>query len=147
MRSSMRAMMAPTIISFFIPQKGANLIYFYLALVGLTTLVIGCLVFLTARRPFTLPYIFFFLVSLTFSTFHIFSPTGKLDLLDSTFYWLDKAAFLIFPPLLLHFFIIFPRRKKLLMQRLSSINLLYLPGAVLLLVKIFIHLPNIFRLQ
>ncbi len=133
-------------ISFFIPQKGSNLIYFYLALVGLTTLVIGCLVFLTARRPFTLPYIFFFLVSLTFSTFHIFSPTGKLDLLDSSFYWLDKAAFLIFPPLLLHFFIIFPRRKKFLMQRLSSINLLYLPGAVLLLVKIFIHLPNIFRL-
>lgn len=137
----------PYHISFFLPQKGVDLIYFYLALVGLTTLVIGCLVFLTARRPFTLPYIFFFLVSLTFATFHIFSPTGRLDLLDSLFYWLDKTAFLIFPPLLLHFFIIFPRRKKLLMQKLSSLNLLYLPGAILLLAKIFIHLPNVFRLS
>jgi len=134
-------------ISFFLPQRGGNLLYFYLALVGFTTLVIGCLVFFTARRPFTLPYIFFFLVSLTFSTFHVFSPTGRLDSLDSVFYWLDKTAFLIFPPLLLHFFIIFPRRKKLLMQKLSSINLLYLPGAILLLAKIFISLPNIFRLS
>lgn len=133
--------------TFFIDLKGVDLLYYYLALVGLTTLVIGCIVFLTSKRPFSLPYVFFFLVSLAFYGFHIFSPTGKLDLLDSLFYWLDKASFLIFPPLLLHFFIIFPRRKKKFLEKLTSVNLLYLPGAVLLLSKIFIHLPNLLKLS
>ncbi len=127
-----------------IGQKGADLLYFYLALVGLTTLVIAALVFLTSKTkpPFTLPYIFFSLVSLSFYGYHIFSPTGQMDFLDTTFYWLDKVSFLVFPPLLLHFFIIFPRRKKIFRQRPASINILYLPAAVLLLAKLFIHLPN-----
>ncbi len=132
-----------------IGQKGTDLLYFYLALVGLTTLVIGVIVFLTSKpkRPYTLPYIFFFLVSLSFYGYHIFSPTGQMDLLDSTFYWLDKLAFLTFPPLLLHFFIIFPRRKKIFRQKTSSVNILYLPAAALFLSKVFIHLPNIWRLN
>jgi two-component system NtrC family sensor kinase len=132
-----------------IEQKRTDLLYFYLALVGLTTLVIAAIVFLTSRpkRPFTLPYIFFFLVSLSFYGYHIFSPTGKMDLLDTAFYWLDGLAFLVFPPLLLHFFIIFPRRKKIFRQRASSIYVLYGPAGALLLAKIFIHLPNIWRLS
>lgn len=129
----------------YIDRKSPNLIYFYLALIGLTTLVIGSIVFFRARRPFSLPFIFFSLVSLAFYAFNIFSPTGALDPLDYTFYWLDKIAFLAFPPLLLHFFVIFPRRKTPLRDRLASVHFLYLPGSVLLLVKIFINLPNIFR--
>lgn len=125
-------------------QKGVNLLYFYLALIGLTTLIIGCIVLLNSKRPLTLPYIFFFLVSLTFYAFHIFSPTGKLDIIDFTFFWLDKTAFLVFPPLLLHFFIIFPRRKKILKNNIRSVYMLYLPAGFLLLARIFIHLPNIF---
>jgi len=131
----------------FIAQKGTNLIYFYLALIGLTSLVIGCIVLFKARKPLSLPYVFFFLVSLAFYTYHIYSPTGELNLLDSVFYWLDKIGFLIFPPLLLHFFLIFPRRKKIFKDKISSLNLLYFPGAALLIAKIFIHLPNILKLN
>ena len=70
-----------------------------------------------------------------------------MDLLDTAFYWLDGLAFLVFPPLLLHFFIIFPRRKKIFRRRPSSIYILYGPAGVLFLAKIFIHLPNIWGLS
>lgn len=131
----------------YISKKRVELVYFYLALIGITILVIGSIVFIKSRRPLSLPYTFFFLVSLAFSSYHIFSPTGEMDAFDSVFYWLDKIAFLAFPPLLLHFFIIFPRRKKLFKEKLSSINLLYLPGAVLFLSTVFIHMPNVLNLS
>lgn len=133
--------------SFYLTKTGVSFSYFYLALIGLTALVIGYIVFFNATKPFALPYIFFFLVSITFYSFYIFSPTGQLDVLDSVFYWLDKMAFFLFPPLLLHFFIIFPKRKKLSKKRASSISFLYLPAAVLLLIKVFLHLSNVVNLS
>lgn len=131
--------------SFYLAQKGVNLIYFYLALIGLTTIAISIIVLINSKRPFSVPYVFFFYISLAFYSFYIFSPTGEMNFLDNVFYWLDEGAFLVFPPLLLHFFIIFPRRKKNLRKILSSIYWLYLPGGMLLLAKIFIHLPNFFN--
>jgi len=131
----------------YLSKKGTNLIYFFLALIGLTTIIIGLIVFINSKKPFSLPYIFFFLISVVFYSFHVFSPTGQLNTLDSTFYWLDKIAFLVFPPLLLHFFIIFPKRKKNLKNILSSVYILYFPGMILFLAKIFIHLPNAFNLN
>jgi len=127
--------------SFYLSQIGVNPIYFYLAFIGLTTLVLGLIIFLNSKKPFSMPYVYFYLISIAFYSFYIFSPTGKLDTLDSLFYWLDKVAFLVFPPLLLHFFIIFPQRKKFFKKRTSSIYFLYLPGIVLLLAKILLHLP------
>jgi len=127
--------------SFHLIQKRVNLIYFFLALIGLTTLIIGLIVFLNSKKPFTMPYVYFYLLSLSFYSFHIFSPTGELDLLDSVFYWLDKIAFLVFPPLLLHFFLIFPQRKRILKKKPSIIYYLYLPCLLLLLIKISMYLP------
>ncbi len=127
--------------SFYLVQKGVNLIYFYLALIGLTTLVIGLVVFFNSKKPFSMPYVYFYLISLVLYSFYTFSSTGKLDFLDSLFYWLDKIAFLAFPPLLLHFFLIFPQRKKFLKDKPSSIYFLYFPGLVLFLAKTFGHLP------
>ncbi len=127
--------------SFYLTQKGVNLIYYYLALIGLTTLVIGFIVFLQSKKPFSLPYVYFYFLSLTFYSFYIFSPTGELDILDSAFYWLDKVAFFLFPPLLLHFFLTFPQRKKSLKENPSSVYFLYLPALVLLVMKILLHLP------
>jgi len=129
--------------SFFLTTQGTNLIYFYLALIGLTTLVIGIIVVLNAKGRLSLPYVFFFLISLAFYGFHVFSPTGHLDFLDNTFYWIDKISFVIFPPLLFHFFLIFPKRKKFSRKIISSGAVLYLPGAVLLLSRVFIHFPNV----
>jgi hypothetical protein len=130
----------------YISKIGTNLIYFFLVLIGLTTIALGLIVFLNSKKPFSLPYVFFFLISLVLYSFNTFSPTGQLSVLDSLFYWLDKIAFLVFPPLLLHFFIIFPKRKKNLRNRLSSVYILYIPASALLLAKIFIYSSDIFRL-
>ena len=127
--------------SFFLTQKRPNLFYYYLALIGLTTLVIAVVVFFNSRRTFAMPYLSFYLLCLVFYSFYIFSPTGQLDLLDGLFYWLDHAAFLFFPPLLLNFFLIFPQRKKVLKQRPRSIYLLYLPGLLLFLATLVLHSP------
>lgn len=126
---------------FFLEQKGVDYVYFYLALVGLTILIIGFIVFVNSKKSFSLPYIFFYFISLAFYSFHIFSSTGQLNTLDSLFYWLDKTAFLVFPPLLLHFFMIFPHRKKILPIQSFPIYLLYIPSAFLLFAKIILHLP------
>jgi two-component system NtrC family sensor kinase len=127
--------------SFYLSQKRVDVIYFFLAFIGLTTLVIGLIVFINSKKPFSMPYVFFYFISLAFYSFFIFSFAGRLDKLDSLFYWLDSIAFLVFPPLFLHFFIIFPQRKNFLKTKPSSIFLLYLPGLALLLLKISFHLP------
>ncbi len=127
--------------SFFLSYKGPNLLYFYLALVGLTTLVIAGVIFFNSRRTFTTPYLSFYLISLVLFSLYVFSPTGEMDGLDSLFFWLDKVALLIFPPLLFHFFLIFPQRKKALKGNLSSLPLLYLPGLILLLAAAALHSP------
>ncbi len=129
----------------YLETKGTNLNYFYLALIGLTSLFICLFVFFNTKKPFTLPYLFFLSISITFYSLNIFSPTGHLDAIDNIFYWMDRIAFLLFPPLLAHFFIFFPKRRRIPKDRLSSINLIYLPGFILFLSTIFIHLPNIFK--
>ena len=133
--------------SFYLTKKGLNLIYLYLALVGLAALIIGYVVFLGMKRPFSVPYFLLPLLYLTYYAYNTFAPTGQLDLIDSIFYWLDSVALVTFPPLFLHFFLIFPRRKKNLKKRLASIHLIYFPGMVLLLMKIFINLPNFLKLD
>ncbi len=127
--------------SFFPSQKRPNLLYYYLALIGLTTLVIAVVVFFNSRRTFAMPYLSFYLLCLVFYSFTIFSPTGQMDPLDGLFSWLDQAGFLFFSPLLLHFFLIFPQRKKALKRNPSSIYLLYLPSSLLLLTTLVLHSP------
>ena len=122
-------------------QKGVSLYYFYLALIGLTTLIIGLIVFFKSAKPYSIPNVYFYFLSIILFCFYIFSPTGELDLLDSVFFWLDKVSFLAFPPLLLHYFLIFPQRKKFLKNRPTAIYLLYAPAALLLLAKVLLHLP------
>jgi two-component system, NtrC family, sensor kinase len=127
--------------SLTLAEKGVDLIYFYLALIGLTTVIIALIVFFNSVKPLAMPNIYFYLLSAVLYSFYIFSPTGDLDLLDNVFYWLDKVAFLIFPPLLLHFFLIFPQRKKFLRKKPSVITFFYVPAAMLLLAKLLFHLP------
>lgn len=128
-------------------QKRVNFIYLFLVLVGLTSLVTGLIVFLSSKEPFTKSHIHFYFLSSTFYAFYIFSPTGKLDFLDSSFFWIDKVAFLVFPPLLLHFFMNFPLRRKPHKKEKSRIFFLYLPCFFLLLIKISFHLPYLQNLS
>ncbi len=127
--------------SFFLTQRGSSLLYFYLALIGLTTLVISIIVFFNSRKTFSVPYLYFYLLCLALYSIYVFSPTGKMDFLDNVFYWLDEAAFLFFPPLLLHFFLIFPQRKKILRKRPRLPFFLYLPACLLFLANGALFLP------
>ncbi|MCK7478603.1 MAG: hypothetical protein M0C28_15385 [Candidatus Moduliflexus flocculans] len=89
----------------------------------------------------SLPYVFFYLLAFAFAGFMIFSPTGEMSGLDAAFYGLDKLGFLAFPPLLLHFFMIFPLRKPFLKKRSEVLPLLYAPAAFLLLARVRLHVP------
>ncbi len=126
--------------------KGVNILYFYLAFIGLMTVIIALIVFLNSGRPLRGANIHYYLLSAFLYMFSIFSSTGDFDFFDSVFYGLDKIAFLIFPPLLVHYFMIFPQRKKILRNRPSAAFFLYIPGTVLLLVRasLFLSLfPNL----
>ncbi len=127
--------------------KSVDLIYFYLALIGILTLVIGLIVFLNSARPFALSNVYFYLLSAFLYGFYVFSATGQLDFLDSVFYWSDKVAFLAFPPLLLHFFLVFPQRKPLIKRKPSLVALLYLPAMLLMLTEVMLHLPVFANLE
>jgi len=127
--------------TFFPVEKGPNIIYFYLALIGLMTIIIALIVFLNTARPLRRTNVHYYFLSAFLYMFYIFSFTGEFDLLDGLFYGLDKIAFLIFPPLLVHYFMIFPQRMKLLRDRPGIAFFLYVPGAILLLVRIVLFLP------
>lgn len=131
----------PLTPTFFPSEKGVNLIYFYLTLIGLTTLVMGIIIFFNSKKPLSMPYIIFFLLTISFYGIYIFSPTGQFNFLDSLFFWLDKIAILAFPPLFLHFFLISPQRKRILKTKPSLNYLIYLPSAILLLINAFFFLP------
>src|SRR5512135_1716686 len=127
--------------NFYPQRKAPNPIYFYLVLVGVMTLAIDLIVYFNSRGLMTLPYIFFYLLALTFSGFTIFSPTGEMTALDMVFYGLDKLGFLAFPPLLLHFFMIFPLRKRFLKRYPNLRLMLYAPAFALGLVRLRMHVP------
>ena len=127
--------------TFYPQRKAPNPIYYYLVLVGVMTLAIALIVYFNSRGLMTLPYVFFYLLALTFATFMIFSPTGEMTALDGVFYGLDKLGFLAFPPLLLHFFMIFPLRKRFLKRHPNLRVALYAPAFALLLVRVRMHLP------
>jgi signal transduction histidine kinase len=127
--------------TFYLQKKGTNPIYYYLVLVGLTTLVIALIVLINSRGQLSLPYVFFYLLALAFAALMVFSPTGEMTPLDLVFYGLDKAGFLAFPPLFLHFFMIFPLRKQFLKNRSRILPFLYAPAALLLLGRVRFHVP------
>ncbi|MHB8054393.1 MAG: ATP-binding protein [Candidatus Aminicenantales bacterium] len=129
--------------TFFPAEKGPHIIYFYLALIGLMTIIIALIVFLNSAQPLRRANIHYYLLSAFLYMFYVFSFTGEFDFLDSLFYGLDKIAFLFFPPLLIHYFLIFPQRKAVLRKRPSIAYFLYIPGALLLLVRILLSLHAI----
>jgi two-component system NtrC family sensor kinase len=127
--------------SFFPQKRAVNPIYYYLVIVGVTTLAIGLIVFFNSRGQMSLPYVFYYLLVLAFAAFMIFSPTGEMNASDTVFYALDKIGFLAFPPLLMHFFMIFPLRKRFLKNRPVVLPLLYAPAVLLLLARVRLHVP------
>jgi two-component system, NtrC family, sensor kinase len=132
--------MPPTLT---LTQKGTPIYYYYLVLIGLMTLIIALIVFFNSGHRLAATNIYYYLLSVLLYMFYVFSATGELDAADSVFYWLDKFAFCVFPPLLLHFFLIFPQRKKVIKDRPGLLLLLYVPGLLLLVARALFFMPLI----
>jgi PAS domain S-box-containing protein len=78
---------------------------------------------------------FSILVFLISSTF-LFSPTNSFTIIDNIFFWIDKISLILFPPVLLHFILIFPenllRRKKII-----KLFTIYTPSILLILAYLY----------
>lgn len=87
----------------------------------------------------------FYLMSLTFSGFLIFSPTGTYHLTDYLFLSLDRLSYILFPALLLHYALYFPIKLK--MTRFFKPKYLkiaiYLPPLALIAFSLYSFLINI----
>ena len=90
--------------------SGPRVLYYFLAAVGIFTLLIGGAVRL--RRPRDPATLHFFWLCVAFFGVFTFSFSGRLDRLDWVFYWADAVSMLALPPLFLHFTLVFPDRSR-----------------------------------
>src|SRR5262245_21095102 len=93
-----------------LPAPRGGSMYFVLAAVGFFTLLVGASVRL--RRPRDQATLHFFWLCVAFFGVFTFSFNGPFNRLDWVFYWGDAVAFALLPPLLLHFTMVFPARRK-----------------------------------
>ncbi len=111
-------------------QSRSRPIDYYLELVGLLYLFIGT--FILVRRWTAAKSLHFYIFCLASFVLYSFSYSGKLNLFDSTIYWLDVLSWILQPALFLHFCLRFPQRSTFIEKRSYVLSLLYLPGALLL---------------
>ncbi len=112
-----------------VPQNRSRSIRDFLEVVGLLYLLIGAFVFL--RRWSAPKSLHFYVFCLTSFVLYAFSYTGKLNLFDSTIYWLDDLALILQPAIFLHFCLTFPERRPFMQKRRYILPLVYLPGTLL----------------
>jgi two-component system NtrC family sensor kinase len=106
----------------------------WLRLIALIYLGIGLYVLLRRWTAVgSLHFYIFCLVSFVFYSLHF---TGKLNSFDWIVLWSNEVAWLLQPALFLHFVLTFPERRAFTLKHRWSIQLLYLPGAILLCVQI-----------
>ena len=103
------------IVGVDIATQYTPLTYYVLVFSGILfiLLILRILNFNWKKRGVFSPPVYFYLLSLTFSGFLIFSPTGAYHLSDFVFLFLDRLSFLFFPALLLHYSLYFPIKLKL----------------------------------
>jgi PAS domain S-box-containing protein len=111
--------------------NGSRVLYVTLACVGIFALIVGAGVRL--RRPENQATLHFFWLSVAFFGTLAFSFSGRLDRLDWVFYWGDVVARLMFPPLFLHFALVFPERpdRAARSDARGLLPALYLPAVLL----------------
>ncbi len=112
-----------------LPRGNVGL-YYFLAVVGIFSLVVGTVVYVRRRGVAATAH--FYLLCLFWYLTFTFSFTGRLNVWDSTFYWMDRVGMLFFPPVFLHFALCFPERKPLVEKRKYLLPLLYLPSLLLI---------------
>jgi two-component system NtrC family sensor kinase len=113
----------------------------YINLIGLVYLFVGFFVLFKqgGRAPFALHFASLCLAAFVF---HFYTPVGSYRDLDLAIAFLRNAAFILFPPLFLHFCAVYPSRQQLFTERRWRTALTYLPAAVLLLLASFIYLRD-----
>jgi len=109
--------------------RGAVGPYYYLAAVGIFSLIVGSVVYLRRHGAPALAH--FYMLCLFWCLAYSFSFTGKLDFWDSLFYWLDWVGLVFFPAVFLHFALAFPERKAL-MDRRWVLPAVYSPAFLLI---------------
>jgi two-component system, NtrC family, sensor kinase len=112
------------------PENNSQGLHGYLEIVGLLYLIIGAFVFL--RRWSAAKSLHFYLFCLVSFVLYCFSYTGKLNLFDSSVYWLNVTALLLQPALFLHFCLTFPEKPRFVEGRRYLLPALYAPAAFLL---------------
>jgi len=116
------------------PAPRGGPMYFVLAAVGFFTLLVGASVRL--RRPRDPATLHFFWLCIAFFGWFTFSFSGPFDRLDWVFYWADAIAVALLPPLLLHFTLVFPERRKPGAEQLRPRSLIFEPGFPVWLVPV-----------
>jgi PAS domain S-box-containing protein len=103
----------------------------YVNLIGAVFLLVGWFVVFKqgGRAPFVIHFAAFCLTAFVFA---FYTPTGAYRDLDLAIAFLRNAAFIVFPPLFLHFSAIYPVRYHLFEERRWRAGFLYLPALVLL---------------
>ncbi len=116
--------------------------YYYLCFVSFCFFLVGLSV-LYKKRLVTASHHFYWLCICFFVLF-TFSPTVINTPLKRAIFWGDEIARVMLPAVFLHFFLVFPRRKRLMEKR--KLNwILYLPGAIFILLNaLFLNYLRIF---
>ncbi len=114
----------------------------YINLIGLVYLFVGFFVLFKqgGRAPFALH---FATLCLAAFVFHSYSPVGSYRDLDLAVAFLKNAAFIVFPPLFLHFCLVYPEREQLFQERRWRAALLYVPAILLLFLADFVFLRGV----
>src|SRR5262245_31012429 len=103
----------------------------YLEIIGLLYFLVGIFVLLKrSRAPHALHFYFVCLTSFVLYVFHF---TGKFNEFDWTIFWFETGAYLLLPPLFLHFCLEFPLRNTWIKQRRQWMYVIYGPAALLFL--------------
>ncbi|MDH5405555.1 MAG: ATP-binding protein [Candidatus Aminicenantes bacterium] len=116
--------------------------YYYLCFVGFCFFLVGLSV-LYKKRLVPASHHFYWLCICFFVLF-TFSPTVLNAPLKRAVFWGDEIARVMLPAIFLHFFLVFPRRKRFVEKR--KLNwILYIPGAVFILLNaLFLNYLRIF---
>ena len=110
--------------------KGNVTAYYFLAVVGIFTLVVGTAVYVRRRGVAATAH--FYLLCLFWFLMFGFSFTGELDGWDRAFFWIDRVGQLLFPPVFLHFALCFPTKHPSIERRPAILAALYVPSVALL---------------
>lgn len=114
----------------------------YINLIGLVYLFVGFFVLFKqgGRAPFALH---FASVCLAAFVFHFYTPVGTYKDLDLAIAFLRNGAFILFPPLFLHFCALYPARQQRFSERRWRVIQLYGPAILLLGLADWIFLRDV----